>query len=62
MATYVNKFILASDSYSGRRSFHDTLDEAKAYYDVLMADEVYMSFDEGDINYHIIPGVIKIEL
>jgi len=54
MATYETKYALRSDTYSGRVTYHDTDSEAKAHYDTLMADPVYMDFDTGDVNYYII--------
>lgn len=60
MPTYVDKWILLSNSYSGRRSFHDTLEEAKAQYDANMVDPAYMDFDAGDVNYHIYQGILII--
>jgi hypothetical protein len=57
MPTYADKWILCSNNYSGRRTFHDSPEEAKAHYDALMVDPVYMDFDTGDINYHIYQGI-----
>lgn len=58
MANYADKYVLSSGRYSGRTYYHDTIDEAKAHYDALMADPDFMSFDTDDVVYSIYPAVV----
>lgn len=55
MAIFEDKYLLQSRRYAGRGTLHDTVAEAGAHYDVLMADEAYTSFDTDDVEYYIIP-------
>jgi hypothetical protein len=58
MAAYTEKYVLMSPRYGGFTTYHDTEQEAKDRYDVLMGEQWHIDWDAEDTTYILFQATI----